>query len=315
MEDMEGVRSIYNWEVLHDAGLLFIVVIGGPYQYQARGKVYEATTDSVRKRLTVRNSTVFGIRPCLWISCYPLAWSDWIFRRNQMHVRKGPSSSTLATADRSSDVCFDNLLSSQPSHQRTTTVRDLGLPSIDLGLNGADKIRIHILRVRLSSSCAALSLYTARKISSGKTIDIVEQDSGISFEQDVLPVWACHHGGKDLPAGLLDLVCTCTRHGASGAWGKTGTEALMAVGALRGEQHTFMHDLESFFRVLFWVSCVDAILSVTPIIRSILATCVTIVTCFVPHHLQQRTQPAYKPDICTPSMVLAVIDTLIIIRL
>ena len=27
----------------------------------------------------------------------------------------------------------------------------------------------------------------------------------------------------------------------------------MAIGALLGEQHSFMHDLESFFWVLFWI--------------------------------------------------------------
>ncbi|CAH0051592.1 unnamed protein product [Clonostachys solani] len=36
------------------------------------------------------------------------------------------------------------------------------------------------------------------------------------------------------------------------AKGKTGTRAFMAIGALLGEQHSFMHDLESFFWVLFW---------------------------------------------------------------
>ncbi|RSL81220.1 hypothetical protein CDV31_017054, partial [Fusarium ambrosium] len=40
---------------------------------------------------------------------------------------------------------------------------------------------------------------------------------------------------------------------ASGAKGKTGTRAFMAIGALLGEQHSFMHDLESFFWVLFWI--------------------------------------------------------------
>jgi len=34
---------------------------------------------------------------------------------------------------------------------------------------------------------------------------------------------------------------------ASGVKGKTGTKAFMAIGALLGEQHSFIHDLESFF--------------------------------------------------------------------
>ena len=32
-----------------------------------------------------------------------------------------------------------------------------------------------------------------------------------------------------------------------------GTKIFMAIGALFGEQHSFMHDLESFFWVLFWI--------------------------------------------------------------
>ncbi|KAK3933951.1 hypothetical protein QBC46DRAFT_400887, partial [Diplogelasinospora grovesii] len=51
----------------------------------------------------------------------------------------------------------------------------------------------------------------------------------------------------------LDLAIKEQRLGASGAKGKTGTRAFMAIGALLGEQHSFMHDLESFFWVLFWI--------------------------------------------------------------
>ncbi|OJI90659.1 hypothetical protein ASPTUDRAFT_62688 [Aspergillus tubingensis CBS 134.48] len=34
---------------------------------------------------------------------------------------------------------------------------------------------------------------------------------------------------------------------------KTGTRPFMAIGALMGEKHSFMHDLESFFWVIFWI--------------------------------------------------------------
>lgn len=51
----------------------------------------------------------------------------------------------------------------------------------------------------------------------------------------------------------LDLAVREQREGASGAKAKTGTRAFMAIGALLGEQHSFMHDLESFFWVLFWI--------------------------------------------------------------
>ena len=51
----------------------------------------------------------------------------------------------------------------------------------------------------------------------------------------------------------LDLAIKIDRESASGAPSKTGTKVFMAIGALYEEEHTFMHDLESFFWVLFWV--------------------------------------------------------------
>ncbi|EKV06646.1 hypothetical protein PDIG_76560 [Penicillium digitatum PHI26] len=51
----------------------------------------------------------------------------------------------------------------------------------------------------------------------------------------------------------LDLAIKERRVGVSGANGKTGTRAFMAIGSLMGEKHSFMHDLESFFWVVFWI--------------------------------------------------------------
>jgi hypothetical protein len=51
----------------------------------------------------------------------------------------------------------------------------------------------------------------------------------------------------------LDLAVKEQRDEFSGARGKTGTRAFMAIGVLLGEKHSFMHDLESFFWVLFWI--------------------------------------------------------------
>ncbi|KAI9747278.1 MAG: hypothetical protein M1815_004371, partial [Lichina confinis] len=51
----------------------------------------------------------------------------------------------------------------------------------------------------------------------------------------------------------FDLAVDITRLEASGAPGKTGTKVFMAIGVLLDEPHSFMHDLESFFWVLFWI--------------------------------------------------------------
>ncbi|KAF2001283.1 hypothetical protein P154DRAFT_596918 [Amniculicola lignicola CBS 123094] len=52
----------------------------------------------------------------------------------------------------------------------------------------------------------------------------------------------------------LDLAIKEQREKFSGARGKTGTRAFMAIGVLLDDKnHSFMHDLESFFWVLFWI--------------------------------------------------------------
>ncbi|PGH34678.1 hypothetical protein GX50_02466 [[Emmonsia] crescens] len=51
----------------------------------------------------------------------------------------------------------------------------------------------------------------------------------------------------------LDLAIKKQQDGSSGTRGKTGTRAFMAISVLYGERHCFMHDLESFFWVLFWI--------------------------------------------------------------
>ena len=51
----------------------------------------------------------------------------------------------------------------------------------------------------------------------------------------------------------LDLAIKEERNCASGARKKTGTCVFVAIGVLLGEQNSSMHDLESFFWVLFWI--------------------------------------------------------------
>ena len=45
----------------------------------------------------------------------------------------------------------------------------------------------------------------------------------------------------------LDLAIKENQEKPSGAPSKTGTRAFMAIGALYDEEHSFMHDLKSFF--------------------------------------------------------------------
>lgn len=60
----------------------------------------------------------------------------------------------------------------------------------------------------------------------------------------------------DKEGGFLidfDFFIEEAREKPSGARSKAGIRAFMAIGVLLGEQHSFMHDLESFFWVLFWI--------------------------------------------------------------
>ncbi|KAJ6168196.1 hypothetical protein N7497_001039 [Penicillium chrysogenum] len=63
------------------------------------------------------------------------------------------------------------------------------------------------------------------------------------------------NGNPSWPSFLidLDLAIKEKRDGITGANGKTGTRAFMAICSLLGEKHSFMHDLESFFWVIFWI--------------------------------------------------------------
>ena len=51
----------------------------------------------------------------------------------------------------------------------------------------------------------------------------------------------------------LDLAIKIEDQKPSSAPSRTGTKVFMAIGALLGHQHNFMHDLESFFWVFFWI--------------------------------------------------------------
>ncbi|KAG5292243.1 PKc-like superfamily domain-containing protein [Histoplasma ohiense] len=83
------------------------------------------------------------------------------------------------------------------------------------------------------------------------------QKTGL-MQSDISPRNLLVNEDKDNPSFRaflidLDLAIRVNRDGFSGARGKTGTRPFMAIGVLFGERHSFMHDLESFFWVLFWI--------------------------------------------------------------
>ena len=59
--------------------------------------------------------------------------------------------------------------------------------------------------------------------------------------------------GEDESYGfLIDFDLAVELHSSAGC-GMTGTKVFMAVGVLKNQPHSYMHDLESFFWVLYWI--------------------------------------------------------------
>lgn len=66
-------------------------------------------------------------------------------------------------------------------------------------------------------------------------------------EQQQQPILASVHNRSDLAIKEQKDIPAPEADGSK----KTGTRPFMAIGALMGEKHSFMHDLESFFWVIF----------------------------------------------------------------
>ncbi|KAK1837761.1 hypothetical protein CCHR01_19617 [Colletotrichum chrysophilum] len=153
--------------------------------------------------------------------------------------RKRPSSQTdsiLPPSKRSCSMSPTKATSTPPNRvHRRIILRDYGKPIYKASSRSA------LLTALVGCIEGHESLYKAGILHRDISINnlMINEDSGN-------PSW---------PAFLidLDLAIREPREGASGAKGKTGTRAFMAIGALLGEKHSFMHDLESFFWVLFWI--------------------------------------------------------------
>ncbi|KAK0369743.1 serine threonine-protein kinase sgk2 [Colletotrichum limetticola] len=153
--------------------------------------------------------------------------------------RKRPSSqtdSTLPPSKRSCSASPTKAVSIPPNRvHRRIILQDYGKPIYKASSRSA------LLAALVGCIDGHESLYKAGILHRDISINnlMINEDSGN-------PSW---------PAFLidLDLAIREPRESASGAKGKTGTRAFMAIGALIGEQHSFMHDLESFFWVLFWI--------------------------------------------------------------
>ncbi|KAF4211370.1 hypothetical protein CNMCM5878_002704 [Aspergillus fumigatiaffinis] len=156
--------------------------------------------------------------------------------------RKRSSSRVSATLPPSKRTCSSSASESghDPTIQnrihRRVVIRDYGIPIYKA------KSRVSMLSALETCIEGYESLHTKAGLLQG---DISTGNLIVNEEE----------GNRSWPAFLidLDLAIKQQRERPSGARGKTGTRAFMAVGLLLGERHNFNHDLESFFWVLFWI--------------------------------------------------------------
>ncbi|KAI1382494.1 uncharacterized protein F4822DRAFT_423556 [Hypoxylon trugodes] len=153
---------------------------------------------------------------------------------------------------RSSSQIGAPLPSSKRSRSESPVKRDPVHPSPPLNrIHRRVIVRDYGQNIYKASSCVALLAAFESCIQGHKSL----LEAGILHRDISINNIMINEDGSN-PSGFLidlDLAIKVQREGASGAKGKTGTRAFMAIGVLLGEQHSFMHDLESFFWVLFWI--------------------------------------------------------------
>ncbi|KAF2804372.1 serine/threonine-protein kinase Sgk2 [Mytilinidion resinicola] len=158
--------------------------------------------------------------------------------RSRTITRKRSSSSVQASMPPPKRSCSDSPVKQDMQQRRNRVHRRLVMQDIGKSIYEGSSPRA-ILTGLLGGIRGHESLLDAkilhRDVSIGNVMLNIAEDDGFLID--------------------LDLAIKIDRENASGAPSKTGTKVFMAIGALYGEDHNFMHDLESFFWVLFW-SCI-----------------------------------------------------------
>ncbi|KAE8154986.1 hypothetical protein BDV25DRAFT_170316 [Aspergillus avenaceus] len=139
------------------------------------------------------------------------------------------------TCSRSTSQCGPSPASHNRIHRRVI-IRDYGTPIY--------KARSRVSMLSALEGC--IKGYESLHTKTGLLQGDISTGNLMLNEDKENPSW---------PAFLidLDLAFREQRERPSGARGKTGTRAFMAIGLLLGERHSFMHDLESFFWVFLWI--------------------------------------------------------------
>ncbi|EER42289.1 conserved hypothetical protein [Histoplasma capsulatum H143] len=207
-------------------------------------------------RIDNKDDDVLTIRKGLGIPISKDEKGGFKARVRRSRSQSGQKSKGSATGQKRSSDCVDKAFPPPPSKriQSSSPSKSAGGSAPFNRVHRRVVIRDYGKPIYESSSKATLLTGLARCIEGYMSL---HDEAGL-IQCDVSPRNLMVNEDKDNPSWPaflidLDLAIKVERDGSSGARGKTGTRAFMAIGVLYGEKHCFMHDLESFFWVLFWM--------------------------------------------------------------
>jgi hypothetical protein len=207
------------------------------------GGAYDDIRNNIRKGLDFTKATNYAKKPImssstsgLYSSSTRKVWSDSTAKR------KRSSSSTNAPLPPNKRTC----LSSPTKDREDSAEWDRVHRRVILSDYGKPVYKASSRFAMLAALEGCIEGYESLHTRAGMLQRDVSLGNLIMNEEDDNPSWPSFL--IDLDLGIKEL-----REGSSGARGKTGTRAFMAIGVLYREKHSFRHDLESFFWVLFWI--------------------------------------------------------------
>ncbi|EDN08135.1 predicted protein [Histoplasma mississippiense (nom. inval.)] len=262
-------RATTCWKVYCETDKLRTpLVVKDSWQYPERTEEGELLREAMAKgvknvaryyhhetvRIDYKDDDVLTIRKGLGIPISKDEKGGFNARVRRSRSQRGKKSQGSTAGQKRSSDCVDKAFPPPPSKRTQSSS-----PSKSAG-GSAPFNRVHrrvVIRdygkpIYESSSKAILLTGLTRCIEGYMSL---HDEAGL-IQCDVSPRNLMVNEDKDNPSWPaflidLDLAIELERDGSSGARGKTGTRAFMAIGVLYGEKHCFMHDLESFFWVPF----------------------------------------------------------------
>ncbi|KAK2812935.1 hypothetical protein FQN50_000956 [Emmonsiellopsis sp. PD_5] len=262
-------RATTCWKVHHEDDPETPLVVKDSWQYPERdeeGELLRKATESgvtnvaryyhhETVRINGKSDDILGIRRGLSIPTLKSRQGSMKLTTSQSKSRRGRKDQDSASGQKRSSDCVDTLLPPPPSKRTQSS-------SPTKSLTNGTPNRVHRRVIVWDYGKPIYESSTRVALLAGlegciKGYDSLYKSAGM-IQCDISPRNLLVNEDNHNPSWRaflidLDLAIRVERDGFSGARGKTGTRAFMAIGVLYGEKHSFMHDLESFFWVLFWI--------------------------------------------------------------